>query len=275
LESQFQLLKEERDSDTRKITTQFQYMNDFLSKAQINLEKGEEFIIYQQKVQREMEQMKLDFENLKTENKNLKEEMEAKEQKFEIKENEIKLLNENIKELLTEKEIQIQMIAKKEEEIGKLKMQKKELTNSYKKIVTETQNSPNGPIRKSQPKMFVNESKVETKNGTQEEINSLVKSISIRAKNNDSSLTKISLQKKNLTDLDVSFLVESLLENKYVTGLDLSENSIKGASMDDIEILLSKTKTLEELIFDDCPIETKRIQQLIKALEKNTTLTQV
>jgi hypothetical protein len=34
---------------------------------------------------------------------------------------------------------------------------------------------------------------------------------------------------------------ESLLENNHVTGLDLSEISIKGASMDAIEMLLSKT----------------------------------
>jgi hypothetical protein len=267
LESQFQLLREEREIETRRITSQFQYMNDFLSKAQINLEKEEEFTIYQQKIQREMEQMKFDFQNLQNENQNLKEEIESKERKNEIKENEIKLLNTKIEELLTEKEIQIQMIAKKEEEIGKLKIQKKELTNSYKKIVTETQNSPNGPIRKSQPKLGANESK--------EEINSLVKSLSTRAKSNDSNLTKITLQKKNLTDLDISFLVTSLLENKFVTSLDLSENPIKGEFMDDIEMLLSKTKTLEELILDECPIETKKIQQLIKALEKNTTLTQV
>ena len=270
LQHQFSCLKEERELEFRRITTQFQYMNDFMSRAEINLEKGEDFEIYKQKSERELRQLTSDLENSKNESLKLKKELQESLVQNKERDDQIKSLEDKIQLLLKENEIQNQNLIKKETELETLKIQKKEITQSFKKLINESNTKPN----LIQSTEVDKKTKFFEKKG-EEDTNPLLKSILERSLKNDPNLKEIVLQNSKLNDKDVSKIAISLLGNTYVRLLDLSSNLMTGNCMDDIETLLLNTKSLEELMLDECPIETKRIKQLLVVLQKNRTLTQV
>eukprot|EP01080_Neovahlkampfia_damariscottae_P006200 gene6200-10206_t len=256
LEQQFSTLKEEREQEFRRITTQFQYMNDFLSRAEINIEKGEEFELFKQKSEREKKQLSEDAKESKNENLKLKKELHELTHLDKKKDETIKSLQEKIEFLLKENETQNQNLMSKESEIEMLKTQKKEMAQSFKKIIHQE---------------TVKESSEKPK---EDDMNPLVKSIIERSTKNDPTLKEIVLQNSKLTDFDVSKITNSLMNNTHVRLLDLTSNLVKGSCFEDVEKLLLNTKVLEELILDECPIENSNVKKLILALEKNTSLTQ-
>jgi len=92
---------------------------------------------------------------------------------------------------------------------------------------------------------------------------------------NDPNLIEIRLDNQQMDDYDVIDICEALKTNKVVQVLDFSSNpNITGDCMGTVVELLPLTKTLDQLLFQGCPIEHDKVDQLIEALEKNKTLTQ-
>jgi myosin heavy subunit len=95
-------------------------------------------------------------------------------------------------------------------------------------------------------------------------------------KNNDAKLTDVSLIDRNITDDDLKRIAVAMEKNTKVKRLDLSNNSkLTGSTIDSIAHMMGMNKTLEELIFDNCPIKKDGVQRLIAALQKNHTLIQM
>jgi hypothetical protein len=95
-------------------------------------------------------------------------------------------------------------------------------------------------------------------------------------KNNDPKLTDVSLVDRNITDDDMKRIAVAMEKNTKVKRLDFSNNSkLTGSTIDSIAHMMGVNKTLEELIFDNCPIKKDGIQRLIAALQKNHSLIQM
>jgi len=90
---------------------------------------------------------------------------------------------------------------------------------------------------------------------------------------NDSHYTKIDLVGKGVTDEEARKLFLALIKNVKVRKVDLSKNEkMTGMFVEELTKLLKENTTIEELLFDECPIKNESVKKIVKALEQNYSL---
>jgi hypothetical protein len=216
---------------------------------------------------------------LKKENKKLKLELTNQDTKTDGRQKELiisyisKLEDENL--ILTKKVDSKQIeILQKEKSISRLSVEDK----VKKSIATRIKESLDDEIPMVESEKthslgrFVSD---EDGYNSDEDTVEVIKDIIKRAKENDTTLMYIQLTKSNLKDEDVSNICQALENNTNVISLDFSYNDgVTGDCMDDVVGLLSKSKYIEEIFFEGCPVRNFEVKKLISTLRKNDTLTQ-
>jgi hypothetical protein len=218
------------------------------------------------------------IDSLKKENKKLKLELANQDTKTDGRQKELiisyisKLEDENL--ILTKKVDTKQIeILKKEKSISRLSVEDK----VKKSIATRIKESLDDEIPMVESEKTHSLGRFVSDGGynSDEDSVEVVKDIIKRAKENDSTLMYIQLSKSNLKDEDVSNICQALAENTFVISLDFSYNDdVKGDCMDDVVGLLSKSKYIEEIFFEGCPVRNFEVKKLISTLRKNETLLQ-
>eukprot|EP01080_Neovahlkampfia_damariscottae_P000294 gene294-6708_t len=95
-------------------------------------------------------------------------------------------------------------------------------------------------------------------------------------KNNDKKLKEIDLNNKSVSDDDLERISKAMKNNTIVKKLDFSNNfNLTGLTIEHVCEMMLENKTLEELIFDNCPLKLTAVEKLISTLEKNHTLIQM
>jgi Ran GTPase-activating protein (RanGAP) involved in mRNA processing and transport len=87
--------------------------------------------------------------------------------------------------------------------------------------------------------------------------------------NNTFSLKYLNLENNHLGDEIIQFLITSLMENRFLTSLNLSRNNIADSPMEHFSKLLRKSSSLLELYLHFNHITTKGGAIFFKGLQKN------